>query len=78
MATFYFVCRFNQNWKELWDDPDINTQWFMSPKIFYRILHRIDAYGVGEDFGTRIWEELEEALNKVMAKNSFQGRLRTR
>ena len=68
MATFYFVCRFNQNWKDLWNDPDINTKRFMPTKIFYRILRRIDEYGRGESFSTRFWEELQEALNNVMAK----------
>ncbi len=69
MATFYFICRFNQNWKELWKDEDINTDRFMEPKLFYRVLHRIDDYGKNEMFSRRFWEELEDAVNSVMVKH---------
>ena len=65
MATFYFMCRWNQSLKQLWQDPVVNTDRLMPPKIFAKVLRKIDAYGKTRNFEKRFWEEVEEAFNKT-------------
>ena len=47
----------------------MNTNWFMHPKLFNKVMHKIDAYGKDEDYGSRFWEELQDAFNSTMHSN---------
>ena len=71
LASSFFVCRWNQNYKELWNDEDTNTDWFMHPKLFNKVMHKIDAYGKDEDYGSRFWEELQDAFKSTMCSEFY-------
>ena len=49
------MCRWNQNYNELWKDKDLNTDRFMPPALFNKVLRKMDEYGKGQDFHNRFW-----------------------
>ncbi len=71
LATFFFICRQNQNLNEMWKDRFIDTSSFMAPKIFHKILRKMDKYGKDMHHHKLFWEELEDAFNKTTVTNFY-------
>ena len=46
----------------------------MPPKIFYRVLQKIDEYGKDMHFSKLFWEEMEDAFNITMGDNFMAKR----
>ena len=59
MATFLLVCRINTNLGKLWEDDDFNTDRYLAPTAFNRILQSTDASGLNTSFSLCFWEHLE-------------------
>ena len=71
IATFFLVCRTNQNISKRWPDDDFNTKRYMSPVLFNYILRKMHHHRMNASFGApRFWELLQEAFNKTMTVNT--------
>ena len=71
IGTFFFVCRFNMAYKDLWKDADVQTEKYMHPKIYNKIWKLLDAYGKDEEYVDHFWVELENAFNAQLCTPSL-------